>query len=96
MDMAIGAPAARRKASDCVPTLPNSRIGEWLPHHWISADYSLSSWEGQVQTEHPAILSLLIVPLDGEEHARAEHEDLERNEDYRDPIHHFEYFQAIT
>jgi hypothetical protein len=29
------------------------------------------------------------MPLDGEERARAEHENLERNEDYRDPIHHF-------
>jgi hypothetical protein len=27
-----------------LPTLPNSRIGELLPHHWISADYSLPSW----------------------------------------------------
>src|SRR5471030_2095186 len=34
------------------------------------------------------------MPLDGEEHARAEHESLECNEDYRDPIHHFEYFLA--
>ena len=34
-----------------LPMLPNSRIGELLPHHWISADYSLPSWEGQVQTE---------------------------------------------
>jgi hypothetical protein len=37
-----------------LPTLPNSRIGELLPHHWISADYSLPSWSGQVQTELPA------------------------------------------
>jgi hypothetical protein len=36
-----------------LPMLPNSRIGELLPHHWILADYSLPSWEGQVQTEHP-------------------------------------------
>jgi hypothetical protein len=35
-------------------TLPDSRSGEWLPHSCISADYSLPSWEGQVQTEHPA------------------------------------------
>jgi hypothetical protein len=33
--------------------LLNSRIVELLPHHWTSADYSLQSWEGQVQTEHP-------------------------------------------
>jgi len=39
---------------------------------------------------------LIVMPLDGKEHARAEHENLERNEDYRDPIHHFEYFQTIT
>jgi hypothetical protein len=26
----------------------------WLPHNWISADYSLPSWEGQVQSQHPA------------------------------------------
>ena len=32
---------------------PNSRIGELLLHHWISADYSSPSWEDQVQTEHP-------------------------------------------
>jgi hypothetical protein len=31
------------------------------------------------------------MPLDGEEHANAEHEKLERNEDYRDPIHDIEY-----
>jgi hypothetical protein len=37
-----------------VPTLSNSRIGEWLPHNWISAHHSLPSWEGQVQTEHLA------------------------------------------
>jgi hypothetical protein len=36
------------------PTLPISGIGKLLPHHRISADYSLPSWEGQVQTEHPA------------------------------------------
>ncbi len=42
----INSPAA-------MPMLPNSRIGEWLPHHRILADYSLPSWEGQVQTELP-------------------------------------------
>lgn len=42
------------------------------------------------------LLLFIVMPLDGEEHARAKHENLERNEDYRDPIHHFEYFQAIT
>ena len=33
------------------------------------------------------LLLFVVVPLDGEEHARAEHENLERNEDYRDPVH---------
>ncbi|WP_298236378.1 hypothetical protein [uncultured Azohydromonas sp.] len=33
-------------------------------------------------------LLFIVMPLDGEEHARAEHENLERKEDYRDPIHH--------
>ena len=28
------------------------------------------------------------MPFDSEEHARAEHENLERNEAYRDLIHH--------
>lgn len=28
------------------------------------------------------------MPLDGKEHARAEHDGLEDNQDYRDPIHH--------
>ena len=35
------------------------------------------------------------MPLDGEEHASAQHENLERSEDDRDPIHDFEYSQAI-
>ncbi|WP_192888251.1 hypothetical protein [Achromobacter xylosoxidans] len=40
------------------------------------------------------LLLVLFFPiamgLDGQEHARAQHEDLERTEDYRDPkIHHF-------
>jgi hypothetical protein len=42
-----------KRALTRLPMLPNSRIGELLPHHWISADYSLPSWEGQVQTDHP-------------------------------------------
>ena len=33
------------------------------------------------------LLTLIVMPLDGEEHARAEHENLERNKDYGDPIH---------
>jgi hypothetical protein len=28
------------------------------------------------------------MPLDGGKHSRAEHDYLERNEDYREPIHH--------
>jgi len=39
---------------------------------------------------------LVVMPLDGEEHARAEDENLERNKDYRDPIDHFENFQPMT
>ena len=39
------------------------------------------------------LLPLIVMPLDGEEHARAEHENLECKEDYREPIHHFEYFR---
>jgi hypothetical protein len=35
------------------------------------------------------LLPLIVMPLDGEEHGRAEHDHLERNEDYRDPIHNF-------
>ena len=42
------------------------------------------------------LLALVVMPLDGEEHARAEDENLERNEDYRDPIDHFENFQPRT
>jgi len=33
------------------------------------------------------LLPLVVMPLDGEEHAGAEHGHLENNEDYRDPIH---------
>lgn len=33
------------------------------------------------------LLPLVVVPLDGVEHAGAKHEHLEGNEDYRDPIH---------
>jgi len=40
-----------KRALTRLPKLLNSRIAELLPHHWISADYSLPSWEGQVQTE---------------------------------------------
>lgn len=43
-----------------------------------------------------SLLSLVVMPLDGEEHARAEDENLERNKDYRDPIDHFENFQPMT
>ena len=41
------------------------------------------------------LLSLVVMPLDSEKHARAEHENLERKEDYRDPIHNFQYFRAL-
>ena len=33
--------------------------------------------------------ALVVMPLDGEEHAGAKHEHLEHNEDYGDPIDHF-------
>ena len=33
------------------------------------------------------LLPLVVMPLDGEEHAGAKHGHLEDNEDYRDPIH---------
>jgi len=36
------------------------------------------------------LFPLIVMPLDGEEHTCAEHEDFKRSEDYRDPIH-FEY-----
>ena len=41
------------------------------------------------------------MPLDGEEHARAQDDNLERKDDYGEQvypiqIHHFEYFQAVT
>lgn len=32
-------------------------------------------------------LPLVVMPLDGKEHAGAKHGHLEHNEDYRDPIH---------
>ena len=44
----------------------------------------------------PLLHLLIEMPLDGKEHARAEHENLERHEDYWYPIHDFESFQAIT
>ena len=44
----------------------------------------------------PVFLPLVVMPLDGEEHARAEYENLEHNEDYGDPIDHFENFQLMT
>ena len=39
------------------------------------------------------LLPLIVMPLNSEEHARAKHENLEGKEDYREPIHHFEYFR---
>ena len=42
------------------------------------------------------LLALIVMPLDGEEHAGAEDESLERDEDYRNPIDHFENFQPMT
>nr|WP_261634734.1 hypothetical protein [Cupriavidus gilardii] len=34
------------------------------------------------------LLALIVMPLDGEEHARAEHENFKHDKDYREPIHH--------
>lgn len=44
------------------------------------------------------LFRLVVVPFDGEEHARSQDENLQRKEDYREPIYpvHFEYFQAVT
>lgn len=36
-----------------------------------------------------SLVPLVVMPFDGKEHARAEDEHLERDEDYRDPIDHF-------
>ena len=41
------------------------------------------------------LLALILLPLDGEENSRAENENLERDEDYRDPFHRFVYFLVI-
>ena len=54
----IDSPAAMlcylpKRALTLLPTLPDSRIGQFLPHYWVSADYSLPLWERQVQTEPP-------------------------------------------
>ncbi len=37
------------------------------------------------------LLALVVMPFDGEEHACAEHDDLEGNEDYGDPFHGLGY-----
>ncbi|MGI9575439.1 hypothetical protein ACRYJU_15265 [Alloalcanivorax xenomutans] len=63
-------------------TAPTIPIGGRLP----SADFVIFFF----------LLPFVVVPLDGEEHARAEHDNLERKENYRDPIHHSESFQAMT
>ncbi|CUX20322.1 hypothetical protein [Agrobacterium genomosp. 13] len=47
------------------------------------------------------LLRLIVMPLYGEEHARAQDDNLERKDDYGEQvypiqIHHFEYFQAVT
>jgi len=41
------------------------------------------------------LLTLVVMPLDGKEHAGAEDGNFERNEDDRNQIHHFEYFQTV-
>jgi len=52
--------------------------------HLRSVDFVISSF-----------LPLIVMPLDCEEHARAKHENLECEEDYRKPIHHFEYSEQL-
>ena len=42
------------------------------------------------------LFALVVMPLDGEEHAGAEYEHFEGNEDYRGPIYHFENFQPMA
>jgi hypothetical protein len=39
---------------------------------------------------------LIAMPLDGEEHACAQHENLERKEDYGEPVPNAGRFHAIT
>ncbi|MBY0341057.1 MAG: hypothetical protein K2Q19_07810, partial [Rhodocyclaceae bacterium] len=39
---------------------------------------------------------LIVMPLDSEEHGRAEHDHLEGNEDDREPIPHVAYFPAVA
>jgi hypothetical protein len=43
-----------------------------------------------------ALLPLIVMPLDGVEHADAKYKQFEDNEDYWDPIDHFAYFQTMT
>ena len=42
------------------------------------------------------LLRLIVMPLDGEEHARSQHDNLEWKEDHREPVIHFEHLQAMT
>jgi hypothetical protein len=41
----------RRLAKHALTDSAHEPHWELLPHQWISADYSLPSWERQVQTE---------------------------------------------
>ena len=41
------------------------------------------------------LLPLVVMPLDGVEHPRAQHEKLEYNENYRDPVDHFAYSRLL-
>lgn len=38
---------------------------------------------------------LIVMPFDGVEHTSAQHDDFEREEDDREPIPHFAYFQSV-
>ena len=44
-------------------------------------------WYGRSPGFFFRLLPLVVVPLNGVEHAGAKHEHLEGDEDYRDPIH---------
>jgi hypothetical protein len=65
MTMSIAVKMMPKRAPTRLPTLPNRRIGDLPQHHWISANYSLPSWQGQVQTKF----------LANEEGAEQQHEE---------------------
>lgn len=50
----ITAQGITNRRSTRLPMLPISRIGELLPHRVYRPTILWPSWEGQVQTKHPA------------------------------------------